>query len=241
MNNCLEVDNLVVRRDRKTVLQVGHLTVSKGEALAVIGPNGAGKSTMLLALARLLKPAQGRLVFDGQPVESMPDLAYRRRIGLVLQEPLLLDRSVFENVALGLHFRKTPNNETARRVDEWLERLQISHLRQRNASRISGGEAQRVSLARAFVLEPELLLLDEPFSALDAPTRNRLLDDLSNILKQTSTTTVFITHDLNEASRIGQRLAVILDGRLQQWGTPKEVYSHPVNPAVAAFLGLPHN
>jgi len=237
MTALLELRDLRVRRGRRPVLEIEHLAVERGEVLAVVGPNGAGKSSLLLVLARLLKPERGAMRFDGKPAEALHDLNYRRRIGLVLQEPLLLDESVFDNVAAGLRFRRLPRDEVARRVEAWLGRLGIADLRRRPASRLSGGEAQRVSLARVFALQPQLLLLDEPFSSLDAPTRARLLDDLQALLTATGTTTVLITHDLDEAKRLARRVAVLLDGRLHQVGTPEEVFEHPADAEVAAFLG----
>ncbi len=125
-------------------------------------------------------------------------------------------------------------------MQPWLERLGLAHLASRPARQLSGGEAQRVSLARAFVLEPDLLLLDEPFTSLDSPTRTRLLDDLKTVLAETSTTSIFITHDLQEALKLASRLAVILDGRLCQAGEPRQVFESPVSPEVAAFLGCPN-
>jgi tungstate transport system ATP-binding protein len=237
MSALLEIRNLRVLRDRRPVLEIEHLAVEAGEVLAVVGPNGAGKSSLLLALARLLRPASGEIRFDGLPAQALGDLAWRRRIGLVLQEPLLLDTSVFENVAAGLRFRRLPRDEIARRVETWLERLGIAGLRRRPAGKLSGGEAQRVSLARAFALQPRLLLLDEPFGSLDAPTRARLLDDLGVLLAGTGTTAVLITHDLKEAARLAGRVAVLLDGRLRQVGTPAEVFDAPADGEVAAFLG----
>lgn len=238
MNTVLEIRDLVVRRDKNIVIQVDHLRIEKGEVLAIIGPNGSGKSSLLLAVARLLKPERGKIFFDGFHDGHESRTAYRRRLGLVLQEPLLLDLSVFENVATGLRFRYLSRAEIRKRTETWLDRLGITHLHQRRARSLSGGEAQRVSLARAMALQPELLLLDEPFSALDAPTRMRLLDDLRAILAETGTTTIFITHDLKEATQLGDRLAIILNGRLHQQGTPREVYAHPKDDEVRAFLGL---
>ncbi|HEX7976422.1 MAG TPA: ABC transporter ATP-binding protein, partial [Anaerolineales bacterium] len=156
----------------------------------------------------------------------------------VLQEPLLLDISVFENVATGLRYRGLPRREVSQRSEEWLERLGVSHLRDRPARRLSGGEAQRVSLARAFALQPEVLLLDEPFSALDAPTRARLLEDFHALLAATRITTVLITHDMDEALFLGQRVAVLLGGKLRQTGTPQRVFSAPADLEVAAFVGM---
>jgi tungstate transport system ATP-binding protein len=156
----------------------------------------------------------------------------------VLQQPLLCRMSVFHNVALGLRFRRRPRREIELRVGEWLERFQIAHLRDRPAQQISGGEAQRASLARAFVLDPEILILDEPFAALDAPTREALLDDLGNVLAETRTTTLFATHDRDEALAVGDRLAVLAGGRVVQIGTPEEVFSRPASQEVARFVGV---
>jgi tungstate transport system ATP-binding protein len=234
----LEANNLVVRRDGHTILDVDHLQVFPGEVLAVIGPNGAGKSTMLLALSRLLDPQEGQILFLGRPIAEIKPLTYRRQIALVLQAPLLLDKSVFDNVAEGMRFRRLPRKEVQDSVGECLEKLDIQHLAQRRASKLSGGEAQRVSLARAFALQPQVLMLDEPFSALDAPTRTRLLEDFHGLLADTAITTLFITHDLDEALYLGDRVAVMLDGRLRQVGPPQDVFSAPADPDVAAFVGV---
>jgi len=233
----LEVRGLTVERGGRTVLEIDHLRVERGEVLAVVGPNGAGKSTLFLALARLLEARRGEITFNGRPVNGLPLLEYRRRIALVLQEPLLLDMSVRGNVALGLRFRSASASQAAALAAPWLERLGIAHLSDRKAGQLSGGEAQRVSLARAFVLRPELLLLDEPFTSLDSPTRTRLVEDLRSLLAETSTTSIFITHDLQEALNLATRLVVILEGRLCQTGTPEEVIDAPAGPGVAAFLG----
>ena len=238
MGVLLEVNDLLVRRGERVVLDVDHLEVLDGEVLAVIGPNGSGKSTLLLVLSKLLQPAQGRITLRGQPLEDENELKYRRRIGLVLQEPLLMDTSVFNNVAMGLRFRKLPRREISRRVNDWLQRLGVDHLKDRPARTLSGGEAQRVSLARAFALQPEVLLLDEPFSALDAPTRSRLLEDFQALLVETGITTLFVTHDLDEALFLGDRVAVLLGGRLRQSGPPQEVFSAPADRDVAAFVGV---
>lgn len=234
----LSVKDLVVRYSGQNVLQVGSLDIQEGEVLAVIGPNGAGKSTLLLALGRLINPDQGQVYFRGKPIAQENELAYHRRIALVLQEPLLLHQSVYDNVSAGLKFRGLPRQEIKKRTDEWLERLEISHLRHRPAHRLSGGEAQRTSLARAFALQPELLMLDEPFSSLDAPTRSRLLQDLHVLLSQTSITTIFITHDLDEALLLGDRVAVLLGGVLRQVGRPQDVFTAPTDGDVAAFVGV---
>ncbi len=236
MTALFEIHDLLIHRQDRLVLSIDQLAAEAGEILAVIGPNGAGKSTLLLALARLLQPTSGRILFRGQPVPH--DLAYRRRIALVLQDPLLLNTSVYNNVAAGLRFRRLPKGEIQDRVQDWLARLNIADLRDRPASRLSGGESQRVSLARALALRPELLLLDEPFGALDAPTRTRLIEDLHVLLKSTATTTVFVTHDQDEAMLLGDRVAVLLEGHLRQVGTPEDIFSAPADAEVAAFVGV---
>jgi tungstate transport system ATP-binding protein len=237
MTPLLQLSNLLVRREGSTVLEIESLSVERGEVLAIVGPNGAGKSTLFLVLARLLKADHGQVLFNGQLPDSLPTLEYRRQIALVLQESLLMDMSVYENAALGLKFRGKSKAEIQERVNHWLERLGIAHLSERAARKLSGGEAQRVSLARAFVLQPELILLDEPFTSLDAPTRVRLLEDLKSVLIETRTTTIFITHDLQEALKLAMRMVVILDGRIEQRGIPRDVFDKPVNDRVAHFLG----
>ncbi|MEE9188389.1 MAG: ABC transporter ATP-binding protein [Anaerolineales bacterium] len=234
----LEIKNLRVHRGREFNLSIDHLDLKKGEVLAIIGPNGSGKSTFLLAISKLMILESGSIRFMGKPLNQIKDLNYRRNIAVVLQEPLLLDNSVYSNIATGLRFRGISKFERNKRVKEWLSRLNIEHLEDRPASQLSGGQAQRVSLARAMVLKPTLLLLDEPFRALDTPTRIALIEDLRTILSDTATTTIFITHDQEQALSIGDRVAVFLDGRMRQIGSPQSVFSSPIDNEVADFLGV---
>ena len=232
----IQIRDLLIQRGGRRTLEIDALDIARGETLTVVGPNGAGKSTLLLALAHLLKPARGDIQFDGKSVSQWNDLEYRRKISFVFQAPLLMDMSVEQNVALGLKFRGVSKEETQERVGRWIQALGIEPLSKRRASQLSGGEAQRVSLARAFVLEPDLLLLDEPFVALDPPTHVKLLDDLSNILKQDHRTAVFVTHNLREAAKVSHRIAVVIGGVLRQVGTAKQIKSHPADETVRAFL-----
>jgi molybdopterin-binding protein len=234
----LEIKNLSIERGGSQVLKIDHLELFEKELLAVIGPNGAGKSTLLLAISQLVKPTRGEIKFCGQTIDADKTLSFRRRIGLVMQDPLLMDISVFDNVATGLRFRGVGRLEVKERVDYWLERLGVIALRQRPARSLSGGEAQRVSLARAFALDPELLLMDEPFSALDAPTRARLLEDFHSLISQTQFTTVLVTHALDEALLLGSRVAVLINGELRQLGLPEDIFNAPADPDIAAFVGV---
>lgn len=237
-NSILEMRDLSCQRGGKEVLRVEQFSVNEGETIAVIGPNGAGKSTLLLTLAQLLNPVCGEIRFRGEMISNGDSLALRRRIALVLQDPLLINATVFDNVALGLRFRRIAKKEVANRVDQWLSRLGIAHLRDRRANQLSWGEAQRVSLARALSLEPDVLLLDEPFGALDAPTRARLLEDFQALISELALTMVFVTHDLDEALFLGNQVAVILNGELRQQGPPDDIFTAPLDLDVAAFVGV---
>src|SRR6266498_974693 len=178
----IQIRDLLIKRNSINALRIDSLDIQRGETLTVVGPNGAGKSTLLLALARLLKPSHGDIIYDGKSLKQWDELEYRRKISFVFQAPLLMDMTVEQNVALGLKFRGAPKEEARERAGKWMKQLGVESLAKRRAGQLSGGEAQRVSLARAFVLEPELLLLDEPFSSLDPPARAKLLEDLSVLL-----------------------------------------------------------
>lgn len=233
----LAVRDVLVRRGGRSILEVGELEARSGEVLAVIGPNGAGKSTLVQVMALLDRPEHGHISFDGAEV-SHGRLAYRRRMAVVFQEPLLLDTTVEGNVRSGLRLRGVRGAEARERAVRWMASFGIAALARRSARTLSGGEAQRTSLSRAFALEPEVLLLDEPFAALDAPTRQALMDDLEAVLATSGAATVFVTHDRSEAIRLGDRVAVLMAGRVRQTGTPAEVFSSPVDEEVAAFVGV---
>lgn len=235
MSAILEVRELRVVRGTREVVRVDALEVEESETLAVLGPNGAGKTTLLLALAALL-PAAGELRFRGTHVTDA--LAYRRRIAVVFQRPLLLDRSVRENAELGLALRGVAAGDRRDRAEGALARLGIAHLAARPALGLSGGEAQRVSIARAIAVGPEILFLDEPFAALDAPTREALIADLARVLRAQRVTTVLVTHDRDEALSLADRIAVLLDGRLRQLDIAERVFANPGDPEVAAFVGV---
>ena len=234
----LEINQLVVSRGNSFNLIIEHLEFHRGEILAILGPNGAGKSTLLLTISKLLKPTSGEIFFNGIRFDQINDLEFRRNIALVLQDPLLFDTTVHKNIRTGLQFRGLSKSEQVKRTNTWMERLNIDHLKDRHAAQLSSGQAQRVSLARAMVLEPAILLLDEPFSPLDAPTRNSLICDFRSSLSNTEMTTVFITHDQEQALSLGDRVAVMLDGKLRQQGPPEVVFSSPIDSEIANFLGV---
>jgi tungstate transport system ATP-binding protein len=233
------VREVVVTRAGRTILDVPALEVHDGEVLAIIGPNGAGKSTLLRVLALLEPPGRGAVTVRGAAATTpAARLALRRRMASVFQSPLLCDGTVAENAALALRFRGVGRAEAERRARPWLERLEVADLAARPARTLSGGEAQRVSLARALAAGPEVLFLDEPFAALDPPTREALLDDFARLMAETQTTAVFVTHERGEALRLGDRVAVLLDGRLAQVGPPAAVFGAPADEAVARFVGV---
>jgi molybdopterin-binding protein len=233
-----ELAQIRVVRAGRAVLDIPEVSVSRGEILVVIGPNGAGKSTLLRVLGLLEAPDGGAIRFQGERVRPSDGLAVRRRMASAFQEPLLADTTVQDNVAMGLRFRGVPAEEAAPRVARWLARLGIAPLADRQARALSGGEAQRAALARALVLDPELLLLDEPFSALDQPTREAFIEDLGAILRADRITTVLVTHDRGEALALGDRVAVMMDGRLLQVDSPAQVFRAPVSEVVARFVGV---
>ncbi len=234
-----EARNLQVIRGGSLILNIPSLVVSEGEILVLIGPNGAGKSTLLQTLSALAKPSRGEVFFRGQRIGAeIPLLQYRRRLAMVLQEPLLFDTTVYNNVASGLKIRGMKRDEIEPVVAKALERFGIAHLKDRSARTLSGGEARRASIARAFATNPEVLLLDEPFSALDPIMRETLLEDLEKVLRETRITTIFVTHDRMEALRLATRLGVMNAGEILQTGSPDEVMNHPVNEFVASLVGV---
>ena len=235
----LEAKEIQIIRGGTLLLDISSFLIHEGEILSLIGPNGAGKTTLLQTLSYLLKPFQGEIFFRGKKVETNHSvLEYRRKLAMVFQEPLLFDTTVFNNVASGLKIRGMKRGGIHAKVIEQLERFGISHLSDRSARTLSGGEAQRTSLARAFALQPEIILLDEPFASLDPPTRDSLIEDLEHILQQTQTTAIFATHDRLEALRLSDRIAVMNRGKILQIGSPEEVMNHPVNEIVASFVGV---
>lgn len=235
----IELRDARILRAGVTVLEVPSFAVDTGETVALIGPNGCGKTTLMLALAALLRPASGALRYRGAPVASgREELAYRRRCAMVFQDPLLFHGTVYHNVASGLAFRGRARGESARAVAECLERFNLSHLSDRPAAMLSGGEAQRTSLARAFAVSPEIVFLDEPFTSLDPRSRAELVGDLRRIVRETGTTLVLVTHNRDEALTLAGTTAVLGYGTVIQRGRTEEVLNAPADEFVASFSGM---
>jgi tungstate transport system ATP-binding protein len=231
----LATRDLRIFRGGVPVLDIPHFTIANEEKVAIIGPNGSGKTSLLLGLACLISRESGKIIFNGEEVTLTEETRYRRRIAMVFQEPLLFATTVLANVAEGLRIRGMGHKQAHIQAMESLELFGIAHLAGRSARKLSGGEAQRVSLARAFAVKPELIFMDEPFSSLDLPTRILLAEDLGRILHESGTAAVIATHDRIEALRVVGRLLVLENGSVVQEGRPKDVMDKPVNSFVAAF------
>src|SRR5918997_3313950 len=212
----LRLCGVVVRHGQRVVLELPELRVAPGEVLAIMGPNGAGKSTLLHVAALLRRPQSGEVWIAGERATRRTERALRRRTAMVLQEPLLFDVSVVANVASGLRFRGVRRQDAEHRAKMWLAQFGIGHLAAQNARTLSGGEAQRTRLTRAFAVEPELLVLDEPFAALDPATRASLVPELAARLRETQTAAVIVTHDATDARALADRLLLLVDGRIAQ-------------------------
>lgn len=236
MSTLLKLEKITYAVHQKTILSIPSFSIMEDEIVGIMGPNGAGKSTLLKLLSLLDTPSEGELYFKdtAHSTQNIP-IEMRRKFAIALQQSLLLNTTVYQNVALGLKIRKQPKKVIKEKVEHWLEKFNISHLAKKHAFHLSGGEAQRVNLARAMVLEPEVLFLDEPFSALDFPTKVQLLKELKEILKATHTTTVFVSHDLLEIKYLTDRLAILIDGEIKQLGPTQEVIDNP-NDSTAPFI-----
>lgn len=231
-------ESITVSRNSRTILDVPALAVEEGELLAVLGSTGAGKSTLLEILDMTLRPDTGKLLWRGEDIRrAKPGSPVRRKISMAFQIPLLFKGSVYDNVAYGLRLRGKARHERDRQVNEILELFKVRNLAAADAISLSGGEAHRVSLARALVFEPELLLLDEPMASLDPGTKEGLLAELMEILRQLKVTCVYVTHSREEAFIVADRLAVMEGGRIAQTGTAENVFYRPATADIAAFVG----
>jgi sulfate transport system ATP-binding protein len=217
-------------------LQDVSLSVPDGSLTALLGPSGGGKSTLLRVIAGLETPDGGEVLFSGEAVTRLP--AQERGVGFVFQHYAAFKHmTVRDNIAFGLKIRKRPKAEVRARVDELLALVHLGGWADRYPAQLSGGQRQRMALARALAVQPRVLLLDEPFGALDATVRKELRDWLRRLHDEVHVTTIFVTHDQEEALEVAQQVAVINAGRIEQTGTPDDLYERPANPFVMGFVG----
>ena len=236
MSVSIEMRNLVKRYGAQTVIPDLSLDIRNGEFFTLLGPSGCGKTTLLRMIAGFNSVDGGSLSFDGQSVVHVP--AHKRNIGMVFQNYAIFPHmNVRKNVEYGFRARKVPAEEMRRRVDEILDVVRIREYQTRMPSQLSGGQLQRVALARAIVIHPSVLLMDEPLSNLDAKLRLDLRGAIREVQQQVGITTVYVTHDQEEALAISDRIAVIDHGVIQQVGTPMEIYARPANGFTATFIG----
>lgn len=232
----LRVENLCKSFGETRAVDHVNLEVINGEMLCLLGPSGCGKTTLLMMLSGFLTPDSGSIIMDGIDVTRLPP--EKRPTSLVFQNYALFPHlTVFENIAFGLKARKTPLKEINLRVDEMLGIVGLSGKGGRAISQLSGGQQQRVALARALVMKPKVLLLDEPLSNLDAKLRVETRQQIRNIQKSVGITSIFVTHDQEEALTMADRIAVMRDGIIEQHARPQEIYHHPCNRFVADFIG----
>lgn len=236
----LEVAGLTHRYGEREVLQDLNLSIGKGEVLALIGPTGAGKTTLLRIVDLLEIPAAGEIYFDGKciPRSGKQRLEIRRRLSFIHQKPQVFNLSVYDNVACGLRWRGEKKNRIAEKVDHVLEIVGLEDYKDRKARTLSGGEAQRVALARSLVLEPEVLLLDEPTANLDPISSAKIEQLISYIARQHNTTMIMATHDMSQGQQLADRIGVLLNGRLVQTGSVANIFRSPQNTEVAHFVGM---
>ncbi|WP_416067290.1 ABC transporter ATP-binding protein [Rhizobium sp. ZK1] len=232
------IENLVKTYPGAQKPSVDHVSISlpRGEMLALLGPSGCGKTTILRMIAGLIAPTSGAIRLDGRDVSSIP--VYKRNMGMVFQAYALFPHmTVAENISFGLEMRKVGRAEREERVRRALDLVKLAGLGGRKVSQLSGGQQQRAAIARSLVIEPELLLLDEPLSNLDAKLRDEMRDEIRDIQARTGVTAIFVTHDQDEALSMADRLAVMSAGKLEQIGTPLDIFDRPQTEFVASFIG----
>ena len=233
----IELKNVVIRYGDFVAIDNLNLTINEGEFFTFLGPSGCGKTTTLRALAGFNIPSRGQVLIDGRDVTEAP--VEKRQIGMVFQSYALFPTmTVYENIAFGLRVRKMKADEIKRRVDEVAEKIRISSAQlDRNVSELSGGQQQRIALARAIIQEPKILCLDEPLSNLDAKLRIGLRGELKRLQRDLNITTLYVTHDQEEAMNLSDRIAVFNNGYIEQVGTPYEIYNNSASEFVCDFIG----
>ncbi|MCR4429017.1 MAG: ABC transporter ATP-binding protein [Caldiserica bacterium] len=234
----ISLKDIGVKVGKREFLEIENLDVLPGETLAILGPTGSGKTTLLKLLAFLIRPFKGEMFWKEEKIQYPVPLSIRRSVSMAFQDTLFFEGSVLENVSYGLRIRGIKGREMNKRVEEVLELFSISHLKNQEARKVSGGEGQKVALARSLVFSPSLLLLDEPFSSLDPLTKEEIILELKRGIKNFQITCIFVTHDQEEAFALADRIAVIDRGRILQIGNKCEVFFRPLNLRVARFVGV---
>ncbi|OHV73700.1 ABC transporter ATP-binding protein [Mesorhizobium sp. LCM 4576] len=232
----VEFRNIDIAYGKFVAVRDFSLSIRKGSFVTLLGPSGCGKTTILRSIAGLVDISAGQIMIGGRRVDDVP--IYKRNIGLVFQSYALFPhKSVFDNVAFGLKYRNVAKPEIKRKVGQALDMVRLPGSEKKLPSQLSGGQQQRIALARAIVFEPQVLLLDEPLSALDANMREEMRVEIKKIQKETGITAIFVTHDQEEALSMSDRIVVMNSGSAEQIGTPEEVYERPATAFVADFLG----
>ncbi|RDJ09013.1 ABC transporter ATP-binding protein [Rhizobium grahamii] len=233
----LKLDKLTLAYGDTVAVKDLDLSIAKGELLALLGPSGCGKTTTMRSIAGLLSPASGRIMLDGDEITRVA--ANKRNVGLVFQSYALFPHlTVYENVAFGLRLKGIGGKNLDAKVGAGIKSVGLAKFADRKPSELSGGQQQRVALARSMVMEPKVLLLDEPLSNLDARLRLEMRAELQRVQKETGVTMIFVTHDQIEALALADRIVVMLNGGIEQIGTPEEIYNKPVSAFVADFVGF---
>ncbi len=234
--NIVELKNITVRFDGETILDDLSLSIGDGEFVTLLGSSGCGKTTTLRLIAGFLEPDEGEVFFDSKNMNGVP--AYKREVNTIFQRYALFPNyNVFENIAYGLRVRHVPEAEIKERVQEMLTLVNLEGFGKRPITKLSGGQQQRVAIARALILKPKVLLLDEPLAALDLKLRKDMQQELKNIQKALGITFVFVTHDQEEALSMSDTVVVMNEGKIQQIGSPIDIYNEPENAFVADFIG----
>ncbi|MCM0647058.1 ABC transporter ATP-binding protein [Clostridium swellfunianum] len=236
MSSSVSIKNVTKMFGEVKAVNNANIEIKKGEFFTLLGSSGCGKTTLLRTIAGFYNQEEGSIFFGEQKIDDVP--AHKRNIGMVFQNYAIFPHmTVAENVAYGLKARNVSKNEIEKRVSAALDMVQLGHLKDRQPSDMSGGQQQRVALARAIVIEPGILLMDEPLSNLDAKLRLKMRNDIKKLQSRLGITTIYVTHDQQEALAVSDRIAVMDKGIIQQIGTPQEIYMYPANKFVANFIG----
>ena len=236
LRNILELKDISVSFDGETILDKLNLSIKDGEFVTFLGASGCGKTTTLRVIAGFISPDSGDVFFDGKRINDLPP--YKRQVNTIFQRYALFPHlNVYENVAFGLRVSHTPDKEVRQRVAEMLKMVNLTGYEKRKVDKLSGGQQQRVAIARALVNNPRVLLLDEPLAALDYKLRKDMQNELRRIQRQTGITFIFVTHDQEEALSMSDTVVVMNEGKIQQIGSPTDIYNEPKNAFVADFIG----